>query len=364
MKRFFVVAVSILLLAACSRNAISPVDKSLIRFCVDKISTKGETVTLANLNAFEVTGVTASDTYFSRMRVTSPDGGKTWVSEDKYFWPLETLHFFAWAGVNGTVIVSHTDHYVKDFSVPADIDAQKDFVVASASRNGVEEGQDEIALQFEHATASVSLMAASWSDIYNVKVYGVKFGNLRDKDTFTFPSDGEEVISGNWNSWSETAHTSSTETDFKYIYTDPVILGNEPRSVTSNKSFFFIPQQLDAWKSAYEEPAGQEMEGAYISLLVEITTKEGAPVYPKNEDYIKEGVHAAWDAVGTNLHLEAGIANTFCINFFKDGGAGQQDPENPEEDGEGGAPILGGPLSLTISVDPWTEGDTHIINVN
>jgi len=352
------------LLVSCVKQEAYAPQSPDIKFNVSEFSTKGVPVTLATLNSFQVTAVTANGVYFKDMNVTSADGGQTWTSDARYLWPAETLSFFAWSYANGTVSIDEKSQTISDFTVVGNVDQQKDFVVASATQNGTEEGKSTVSLCFNHATAAISIKAANYSDVYNVKVYGVKIGDIRDKDTFTFPAGGAAVLSANWNSWAVSDHSAATDADYSVTYQEPVVLGKDAKLVSTDKSFFLVPQNLNKWKAVNALTNTPDNEGSYLSLLVEITTKDGYSIYPKNPSYIKSGVHAAWDAVGVDLKLEAGKVNSYCINFFKDGGAGQQDPEDPEDDDKGGDPILGAPLSLNVSVEPWEAGTEQLINMN
>jgi len=357
-------AVALLLLFSCSDKDSSVNFKSDIRFDVvsDQV-TRGEVVTLSNLSSFSVSAVSDASIYFSDMKVSSSDGGASWSSKESYIWPSFPLDFYAYSRSNGTVVINSSSQKVENFTVSDDLSSQKDFVVATSSQQAGGPDSGKVPLKFYHATSSIVLKAYSVNEVYNITVYGIKIGNVRSTDNFTFPTGGDAPEGSNWQSWNVKQHSSASSHSYKILFDTPITLTDAVQTISSAERMFLIPQQRTGWKAVSAATNTPENQGSYISLLVNIKTAAGGLVYPKSASYKKDGVNAAWDAVGTNLTLTPGETTVLTLKFFGEGGAGQQDPDEPGEEGKGGDPILNGSMKIEVSVEPWTEGTSTNLNM-
>lgn len=79
-----------------------------------------------------------------------------------------------------------------------------------------------------------------------------------------------------------------------------------------------IPQQLIAWTPDTDKT--NTNKGAYLAVKVNITTKDGARVYPSVGEY-------DWVAVAVNTKWEPGQKYVYTLDFSN--GAGKVDPEKP-----------------------------------
>lgn len=123
---------------------------------------------------------------------------------------------------------------------------------------------------------------------------------------------------------------------------------------TANDNAMLLPQQLVAWTSATDPT--NNANGAYIALKIQITTKDGARVYPAKGDY-------DWAAVAIGTNWEAGKKYVYTLDFSN--GAGKVDPEkkkpvDPTDPFNPGEDILGKPIKFTVTVTPWVPADQPV----
>lgn len=146
--------------------------------------------------------------------------------------------------------------------------------------------------------------------------------------------------------------TTTKKTNYAVEYTTPPrILGAEAATMmgTANNNAMLLPQQLVAWASATDKT--NNANGAYIALKIQITTKDGARVYPAKGDY-------DWAAVAIDTNWEAGKKYVYTLDFSN--GAGKVDPEKPKpvdptDPFNPGEDIFGKPIKFTVTVTSWTD---------
>lgn len=126
------------------------------------------------------------------------------------------------------------------------------------------------------------------------------------------------------------------------------------------------------------------MDGAYISILCRILQKDGTAngtyqLYPSAQS--NNGKYA-YTAVPIDPTWLPGRCYTYQITFFgTDGGGGLIDPtpHSPaggptvpgitnatieDDPGTDATPVVGGPLSLTVSVSDWGTGTGQTVDLN
>lgn len=367
MQRYLLIIAALMILGldSCSKVEAGNEKKTNgIYFTAEDASVaKDPALNTINLNSFYVSSVQENGTaYFKDLNVFTKDGGNSWESDYVYAWPKGSLEFYAYSNANGQISVDASGMQFAGFTVPEDIDEQKDFVVAYNKGSAEDFAAQGVHLLFKHATSSVSIKAVNDSDIYIVKVYGIKIANLRGSDTFTFVHNS--LTEHCWSKWFNSAYDpTSTTYVCKYLYNEPVVLDKNASSVSDGANIYLIPQCMGKWKATSAETNTLENRGAYISLLVNITTVDGTPIYPSRKDYYTNGVNAAWDAVGVEVEWLPGRHYEYTLNFLHNGsGAGQKDPDEPEIPGSGGDVILGGLITLNLGIEEWLPGgDTEII---
>lgn len=112
-----------------------------------------------------------------------------------------------------------------------------------------------------------------------------------------------------------------------------------------------IPQQLTAWTPDTDK--SNTNKGAYLAVKINITTKDGARVYP-----VASVGEYDWAAVAVNTNWQAGQKYTYTLDFSN--GAGKVDPEkptptDPTDPFKPGEDILGSPIKFTVEVTPWAD---------
>lgn len=132
-----------------------------------------------------------------------------------------------------------------------------------------------------------------------------------------------------------------------------------------------IPQTTTAWNNSLKSNSNDN-NGTYISLLVRIyqlsagddSSTGGKLIFPRKTD--KEDIQEdeyGLAAVGVAANWQAGKHYTYNIEFFGDNGGGgvtdpdvdpvdPTDPVNPEDPE---VPVVGGKLTLKVTVSDWTN---------
>ena len=114
-----------------------------------------------------------------------------------------------------------------------------------------------------------------------------------------------------------------------------------------------IPQQLIAWTPDTDKT--NTNKGAYLAVKVNITTKDGARVYPSVGEY-------DWVAVAVNTKWEPGQKYVYTLDFSN--GAGKVDPEKPmpgpTDPFKPGEDVLGSAIKFTVTVTPWTPASEDV----
>ncbi len=117
-----------------------------------------------------------------------------------------------------------------------------------------------------------------------------------------------------------------------------------------------IPQTLIPW-SPLNDPDNVARE-AYLSVLVNITTKDGVQFYPFPSDNTldKNGNKRqyAWASIPLSGTWEQGKKYVYTLDFTT--GGGNVDPDDPNP----GNPVLGKPLKFSVDVLDWNENDSVI----
>lgn len=153
--------------------------------------------------------------------------------------------------------------------------------------------------------------------------------------------------------------TTTEKTNYAVEYaTTPRTLAADAATMmgTANDNAMLLPQQLVAWTP--ETDKVNTNKGAYIALKIQITTKDGARVYPAKAkgDY-------DWAAVAINTKWEAGKKYVYTLDFSN--GAGKVNPEKPQpvdptDPFKPGEDILGKPIKFTVIVTPWAPADQPV----
>lgn len=340
-KQFMFMAMTAMLIASCSSDDVVSTNTGRAIDFRTSVGTRGTETTTANIDKFWVTAIDeAGANYFSKQEFTK-DGG-FFTSSPLYYWPADTLNFFAYSpsetDLGATVTINKDTKTLADFSPAAKIADQKDFVTATASGKRAANETKGVDLKFEHRLSQIEIKAKNTNTGYIYKVVGVRIGKPVSKGTFAFDT----------NKWTLTT-TEKTNYAVEYA-TAPRTLTADAATMmgTANDNAMLLPQQLVAWTP--ETDKANTKNGAYIALKIQITTKGGARVYPAT------GKEYDWAAVAINTNWEARKKYVYTLDFSK--GAGKVDPEKPQpvdptDPFKPGEDILGGPIKFKVTVTDW-----------
>ncbi len=366
-KKLSLIAMAAMTMASCSNDEDVTVNNGkAIDFRASMGSRATETTT-DNLNSIHVTALDGENLFFENVEFSKE--GTSFSSATKYYWPANDneLTFYAYSpaanGLGGTLATDKDGLKVTDFVPAAKISEQVDFVTAKATGKKSVNEASGVALTFNHQLAQIEVKAKTTNGSYNLKVYGVRIAN--------------PVAKGNFSQDASAAWTLGTD---KAVYTvkyaEPLTIGAEAKSIMGGKgSAMLLPQKLTGWN--VESDKNNTNKGAYIAVLVNVTTTSGAPVYPVKA--AEEGKTTyGWVAVPVNTVWEAGKKYTYTLDFTN--GYGYVAPTEPGAGGEGGEGggdegdenlpdptdpdtpnpgdnTTGSPIMFTVTVSPWTNND-------
>lgn len=342
-KQLFLVAVAALAMASCSKDETTGINNgNAIDFRV-ALGTRASETTTDNIMKFNVTALNAAGAnFFTDVEFAKNGSENVFISNPAYYWPNDgsTLSFYAYspaaADLNATITINNTTKKLIDYSPAAVIAEQKDFIttVASGSKNDESAG---VALTFEHRLSQIEIKAKNANEAYVYKVRGIRIAKAVSKGTFDFET----------NAWT----TTSDKADYQVTYDTEKTLTATAVSMMAaeNDNAMLLPQSLIQWNPTTDKTNTQA--GAYLALLVNICTKDGAQVYPATAGAYK------WTAVGIDTTWEAGKKYIYTLDFSN--GAGKVDPEDPQPDPQPnpqpGDDILGSPIKFTVTVTPWAD---------
>lgn len=378
MKWAALTAAALVGLSACSEKGAvaptSPANGIAFRSFVDN-SLRGAEWDKATLgtNGFTVYAYGPSTTALINGETVKPeaDVDGLWATETEHMWPEYELDFTAYANLDGygTASISKEARTLS-LTTPATVADQKDVLVARAKGNVNTHATSGVPMNFKHILSQLEVRAKNSNAAYSVKVAGVKIGRINSKATFTYP---ENTASGALELGNYTG--LATPATFGAGSASVVELTETAQSVMNptNGNFMLIPQTLTAWDPAAQyndgNAGGTDNNGVYLSVLVNITSASGAPLYPHTDGQY------AYAATGFTITdgMKPGMKYVVTLDFTE--GAGFQDPdkgngvpsgelpgmtvdENPVAPGtdQPGKPILSNkPIKFTVTVEPFTE---------
>lgn len=346
-KQIMFMAMTAMLIASCSSDDVVSTNTGRAIDFRTSVGTRGTETTTDNITKFWVTAIDeAGANYFSKQEFTKD--GEFFTSSPVYYWPAGTLNFFAYSpsetDLGATVTIDKDTKNLADFSPATEIANQKDFVTATASGTRAANETNGVELTFAHQLSQIEIKAKNTNTGYIYKVVGVRIGKPVSKGTFTFDT----------NKWTLTT-TEKTNYAVEYATTPRTLAADAATMMgTANDNAMLLPQQLVAWTP--ETDKVNTNKGAYIALKIQITTKDGARVYPAKGDY-------DWAAVAIGTNWEAGKKYVYTLDFSN--GAGKVDPEKPQpvdptDPFKPGEDILGKPIKFTVIVTPWAPADQPV----
>lgn len=335
-KILYLTAIAALAIVSCTKDDTKEVNRGrAIDFRV--ATTRAAETTTDNLADIWVTAVSEDGiNHFTDVNFTKD--GNYFVTSNAYYWPADgsSLTFYAYAPSKQTLgaeslTVDANTRKVTGFVPAAAIKDQIDFTYAvkSGSKADADTG---VELIFDHALTQVEVKALSNNTGYIHKVKGVRLGEIVSKADFDF----------GLTSWD----LGNVKSDYQVEFTE-FQLGSEAQSLMGTEgNAMLIPQQLVAWKPETDKTNADK--GAYIAILINITTADGAVVFPETAG------EYGWIAYPIDTKWIRGFKYVYTFDFTN--GAGYVAP-NPDG---GGEEVLGGKITFTHNISGWSSSsDTN-----
>lgn len=337
-QKLFLGCLAALAMTSCSNDdAIETNYGNAIGFR-SAMATRATETDNGNLTSFFVTALNGDGIYFSNLEFTKGEDN-FFTSAEKYYYPGDKtpLQFYAYApsatAMGATLNISGTEKKMTGFSPKSDISQQVDFITASAEGDCYNNGATGVELEFSHRLAQIEVKCKSANPSYDFEVKGVRLAQIGSMGDFSFIDNTWTLTEGHLASYEKTLDT-------------PVKLTADAVSLMEGDNAMLIPQQLTAWDTSEQE---NNSNGAYIAVLVKITTKAGSRVYPFPSD-TGNTTGYAWAAIPVGTLWKAGNKYVYTLDFST--GAGYADPT---ESYMPGIIILNGAIKFTVNVNAWTD---------
>lgn len=347
---------------SCSKDIILDVNKgAAIEFTV-AAHTRAHEVTSNNLMTFYATAVDPRQevNYFSNLPYIK--SGEYYHSSPSYYWPGDgaPLNIYAYApsatdlgvtedGTSGTTLnIGKNTQILSNFSPAAEIADQKDFITAVKPEFTHPGDGSSVLLEFKHQLVQIEIKAknSNAGEIYHVK--GVKIAQIKSKGDFDFTSQS-------WTLDNEAkAVYEVTYDDVRTL--DPYgvnLMNTAGDNITESYSdnAMLLPQEITSWDP--QDDQQNDKKGAYIAVLMKITTSSDASVTTTDENDGYQWVAAPFP---TGTKWEAGNKYIYTLDFTN--GASYSDPSI-----SGGGVLLQNEISFDVDIVDWDETVENIPNV-
>ena len=357
-QKLFLAAMAAIAMTSCSNDETLEINTGTER-AIDfrtAMATRATETTTANLDKFYVTAFNENKLnfpYFENLefkRTEAEEEGEStyFTSEDRYYYPGDgsSLTFYAYAPSATDLRTSvDTDNAnknltLKDFSPAIEISEQVDFITANAT-GSKEDADAGVDLKFAHRLSQIEIKGKSENTSYDFEVKGIRIGKVCSKGSFDFKN----------GTWELSEDEDVDVAIYEKVYADdaePTKLSAEATSFMAGDNAMLLPQRLDAWQPQDLDNTNKK---AYLSVLVRVTTKAGALVYPFNGDERDY----AWAAIPVGIEWEAGKKYVYTLDFTT--GAGFVDPTEDENKGES---VITGEIKFTVDVEAWSESEEEV----
>lgn len=334
-KLMFLLLVAALLMASCSNDesvsSLTPQkDEVSFRALVDH-TTRGEAVTLANLQKFRVfaKGADALESEFTDI-VTDGGDGSSWNTQSVHYWTTVVGNENKQASFTGVypddLISTYSPTTALDFSSLTNGRDQKEVMTAFNVGTKAADADYGVALRFKHVLSQIVVCASNKNtEERKVEIVGVKIANVKTKNTLylpTVPTNGTST----YNPYSAAATTPI----------DMIIKGKASNAVTLTAAVQNIMFDEDGTQGGFmvlpqdfTSNAPLAATDTYISVLARIYEKDGSGNWKLIYPYLTtDNGEFAFTAVGIDGTWEAGKKYTYTLNFYQgNGGAGTVDPD-------------------------------------
>ena len=338
-KHIILTCMALATLASCSYNELKETaPEKTIGFRTPAI-TKGSELNNSNLKEFYVTALMQDGKpYFENVKFM--DVVDYFTSNPSYYWPSEDtrLAFYAYApALDIQAEVTQDKISLNDFTQSNNISEHKDLIIATAKNYDAETAAESgVSIDFSHKTAQFAFYASNSNTEYTYTVKGLRLGNLLSKGTL-------DLDSGTWDLEEET-------TVYTGYRSQELILTSSYQSIMDDgDNAMVLPQTLNK----FWDPENPNDGGAYFGILINITTKDGAQVYPG-------GDKGTFDWIAAPLYFTANLYEGYRYNIYLDFsmGAGWVAPDVEDNVNNTPGTVLGNRLDLNAEVTEWVEKQT------
>lgn len=340
-KHIILTCMALATLASCSYNELKETaPEKTIGFRTPAI-TKGSELNNDNLKEFYVTALMQDGKpYFENVKFM--DVVDYFISNPSYYWPSEDtqLAFYAYApALDIQAEVTQEKISLNDFTQSNNISEHKDLIIATAKNYNAETAAESgVSIDFSHKTAQFAFYAYNSNTEYTYTVKGLRLGNLLSKGTL-------DLDRGTWELEEET-------TVYTGYRSQELTLTNSYQSIMDDgDNAMVLPQTLNK----FWDPTNPNDGGAYFGILINITTKDGAQVYPGGDkgtfDWIAAPLY--FTANGDEIILDEGYRYNIYLDFSM--GAGWVAPDVEDNVNNTPGTVLGNRLDLNAEVTEWVE---------
>lgn len=396
MKKFFYVAIAATALASCSSDQLVDLkegDEIKFTAVADNDSRASKIYCNNNLpESFQLYAATSTGTKFitDEMYKFNTDAYKS--TSTKRYWPEnDALNFYAIQNAPVTTW-EPAESLAGTFTPNATVANQVDFIYAV--KEGIKKSDatnGNVSLNFRHALSQIEFNAKNENPNLKIEILGVKVGRVAatadyvieatdaltntDGTIVDHTQKGTNTINSliTWSGWTLNDGSYEIETsltlegvssgDLSEVTTEGENVDSEGDAYTKDykKSMLLLPQTTTAWA-----PATTNDKGAFLAVKVCIwnVVDDGEEVqevllYGDAKPDV-DGYEGRWAAVPVDIEWKEGYKYIYTFNFTNGGNAGYEDTNN---DGEPENVAVLVPMSVSISVDDFTNGTTTTENM-
>ena len=377
-KAFYMMAAAAIALSSCSSEETTDVAKSsAITFRTSVgLNSRGAELTTDNIqnmwvSAFDQDNGTClfPDEEFTKDKAPgsttfAPVNAQYWLKGKKYKfvaispakaeWPVDP-------------VISKDEVKCTDLTPAIKIADQKDLVIGAVNATSADHQAAGVGLTLNHILSQIQIKVKNTNDKIVYRIKGIRIVNVNNnKGTLTYNT------TNNTSAWD---YTGATKTTYTNTFDEAIELdGNTTEPVTltgDNGGAMIIPQTITPWDSKKVTTADSYNEGTYISLLLNVKTKNGVYMYPSQA----EGKNSfGWVAVAVP-NTEWAIGNKYIYTLDMSYGCGKVDPVEPNPDGGGtvkpgdkdpdkGENVFGDVIKFKVEVKDWATDATFNGDIN
>lgn len=248
-----------------------------------------------------------------------------------------------------------TDNKTVAVSVDQEIPQQKDYLAAYLPNVAKTQAGEAVPAHLKHLLSSVEIWAKNANGAFNYKVKGIRICGVNKQVSFDLSRINETPV--------PFSHPAAAAVrNYELMFDAPVALDGTARSLMGTAGNAILPPQAAGAGTAWDgtqtsaDPDGQC--GCYIAVLINLTAKAGASIYPAGSTANQETY--GWVAVPATFGWESGKKYVYTLDFSD--GAGRVDPVTPGDavhpgtgDPQKAQPILGGLVKFGLTVTQWGQ---------